>query len=98
MGETRALSTWLFCVLARIFKSKKKVYFGSHGWYGKETKLESLVKKLEFKLPNGGIFTYGDYARKLMIQEGFNPNKIYPIHNSLAYDQQIEIRKSLKSS
>ena len=98
LGETRALSTWLFCVLARIFKPQKKVYFWSHGWYGKETKLESLVKKLEFKLPNGGIFTYGDYARKLMIQVGFNPNKIYPIHNSLAYDQQIEIRKSLKSS
>lgn len=95
LGETRALSTWLFCILARILKPKKKVYFWTHGWYGKETKLEVFIKKLEFKLPNGGIFTYGDYARELMIKEGFKANKLFPIHNSLAYDQQLEIRKSI---
>lgn len=95
LGETRALSTWIFCILARILKPKKKVYFWTHGWYGKETKLESFIKKLEFKLPNGGIFTYGDYARQLMIKEGFNVDKLYPIHNSLAYDKQIAIRKEL---
>jgi len=96
LGETRALSTWAFCALARILKPKKKVYFWTHGWYGKETKLESLIKKIEFKLPNGGIFTYGDRARKLMIEEGFKPKKIFAIHNSLLYDQQILIRKSLQ--
>jgi len=98
LGETRALSTWMFCILARIFKPKKKVYFWTHGWYGKESKLESFVKKLEFKLPNGGIFTYGNYARELMIKEGFDPAKLFTIHNSLAYDQQMEIRKSLTVS
>lgn len=98
LGETRALSTWFFCILARVLKPNKKIYFWTHGWYGKETKLESFIKRLEFKLPNGGIFTYGDYARKLMINEGFDANKIYPIHNSLAYEQQIEIRKHLKPS
>lgn len=96
LGETRALSTWLFCVLARILKPKKKVYFWTHGWYGKETKLEAIIKKLEFNLPNGGIFTYGEYARELMIKEGFKEDKLYPIHNSLAYDQQKAIRKELK--
>lgn len=95
LGETRALSTWTFCLLARLFKPKKKVYFWTHGWYGKESKLEALVKKLEFRLPNGGIFTYGDYARELMIREGFKADKLYPIHNSLAYDQQIEVRKNI---
>lgn len=98
LGETRALSTWLFCILARILKPKKKVFFWSHGWYGKESKLESFIKKIEFKLPNGGIFTYGEYARKLMIDIGFKADKLFPIHNSLAYDKQIEIRKSLNAS
>ena len=37
LGETRTLSTWMFCVLARLLKPKKKVYFWTHGWYGKET-------------------------------------------------------------
>lgn len=95
LGETRALSTWVFCVLARLLKPKKKVYFWSHGWYGKESKIEAFLKKIEFKLPNGGVFTYGDYARELMIKEGFKADKLFPIHNSLAYDQQIEIRKTL---
>lgn len=40
LGESRSLSTWLFCVRARLFNSKKKVYFWSHGWYDKESKGE----------------------------------------------------------
>lgn len=66
LGETCALSSWAFCILARLLKPKKKVYFCTHGWYGKESNLEAFVKKLEFKLPNGGIFTYGNYARDLI--------------------------------
>lgn len=98
LGETRALSTWVFCILARILKPKKKVYFWSHAWYGKETRVEKIVKKILFHLPNGGVFCYGNYARELMIKEGYNSNKLYTIHNSLAYDKQKEIRKNLKST
>lgn len=98
LGETRALSTWMFCLLARLFYPKKKVYFWSHGWYGKETLMEKLIKKLLFHLPNGGIFLYGNYARNLMIKEGFSSDKLFVIHNSLAYDKQLEIRKHLSHS
>lgn len=98
LGETRALSTWTFCLLARLLKPQKKVYFWTHGWYGKESIIESIVKKLEFKLPNGGIFTYGNYARDLMIKEGFKPEKLFTIHNSLAYDQQLVVRKEMKKT
>ena len=98
LGDTRSLSTWLFAVLARMFCRKKKVYFWTHGWYGKETRFEKILKKVFFRLPNGGIFTYGDYAKELMKQNGFNGDKIYPIHNSLAYDRQLEIRESLAYS
>ena len=97
LGETRAVSTWMFLVMSRFFP-KKKVYLWSHGWYGKETRVERIIKKLFFKLPNGGIFLYGNYARKLMINEGLNPNKLFVIHNSLAYDKQLEIRKQLKTT
>lgn len=98
LGETRALSTWMFCILARILRPKKKVYFWTHGWYGKETGLENFIKKLEFKLPNGGIFIYNNYGRELMIKEGFNPDKLFTIHNSLAYDQQLAVRKEMKET
>lgn len=95
LGDTRAVSTWLFCILA-IFKGKrKKIYIWTHGWYGKENTLEKMVKKAEFHLAGGGIFLYGNYARQLMVKEGFNPSKLFTIHNSLAYDKQIKIRKEL---
>lgn len=95
LGESRSLSTWLFCIRARLFHPKKRVYFWSHGWYGKESKVERFIKKMLFRLPNGGSFLYGNYARELMIKEGFNPEKLYVIHNSLAYDEQVKIRKQL---
>ena len=98
LGDTHSVSTWLFAILARVFCHKKKVYFWTHGWYGKETRFEKILKKVFLRLPNSGIFTYGDYAKKLMKQNGFNEDKIYPIHNSLAYDQQLEIRRTLTKS
>lgn len=95
LGESRSLSTWLFCLRARAFHPKKRVYFWSHGWYGKESRIERIIKKMLFKLPNGGSFLYGNYARELMINEGFDPDKLYVIHNSLAYDEQVAIRQQL---
>ena len=95
LGESRALSTWLFCLRARLFHPQKKVFFWTHGWYGKESIAEKLLKKVFFRLPNGGIFLYGNYARELMIKEGFNPEKLYTIHNSLAYKEQVAVRQQL---
>lgn len=98
IGETKCISTWLFCLKMRMFHPDKKVYFWSHGWYGKENAIAKIVKKLFFKLPNSGIFLYGNHARELMIKEGFDPNKLYVIHNSLDYDVQLSLRNSLNVS
>lgn len=94
MGEVYSLSTWLFPILIRIFHPHRKVFFWSHGWYGKESKTQSFIKRLFFKLPNGGTFVYGHYAKNLMIMNGISAEKIFVIHNSLAYDEQLKLRKS----
>ena len=93
LGETRSLSTWLF-LFRSLFHRKKKVFAWSHGWYGKETKLETFLKKIFFKMPNGGVILYGNYARNLMIKEGFNPEKLFVRHNSLDHSKQAELRNS----
>ena len=98
LGDTRCLSTWLFCLRARLLHRKKRIFFWSHGWYGKETWMERMVKKLFFRLPNGGTFLYGNYARELMIREGFRADRLFVIHNSLAYDKQLAIRRQLQAS
>ncbi|MCI5907049.1 MAG: glycosyltransferase [Bacteroides thetaiotaomicron] len=97
LSDTRSVSTWLFSILAKFFP-EKNVYFWSHGWYGKESGVEKVIKKILYRLPNGGTFLYGNYARELMIKEGFNPDKLFTIHNSLAYDQQLAVRKEMKQT
>lgn len=94
IGETHALSTWLFCMLANLIGKRKRVYFWTHGWYGKESGIERSVKKFYYRLAGGGLFLYGNYARELMIKEGFNPEKLYVIHNSLDYSNQLALRNN----
>lgn len=97
LGETRSISTWLFLLLS-VFHREKKYFLWTHGWYGKESLLEKLLKKVMYRLPNGGLFLYGNRARELMISEGFNPEKLFVIHNSLDYEVQLPIRQSLQPS
>ncbi|GAA0884217.1 hypothetical protein GCM10009120_28150 [Sphingobacterium siyangense subsp. cladoniae] len=93
LGEYFCLSTWLLAIMAPIYG--KKVYFWTHGWYGKEGKVMSLIKKLFFKLADH-IFLYGERAKKLMIQKGFDANRLHVIYNSLDYEKQIEVRSRLE--
>ena len=94
-GEPHSISTWIVLLLAKLFG--KKTYLWSHGWYGKEKKAKILLKKCFFKLSTK-VFLYGDYARDLMIDEGFMPEKLICIYNSLDYKKQIKIRESLNES
>lgn len=92
-GETHAISTWLFLFYSRFFKNKH-IYFWNHGWYGKETKMQTWLKKVFYKMTTG-IFVYSYYAKDLMEKAGIPADKVHVIHNSLAYSKQIEVRKQL---
>ncbi len=96
--QTKDLSTWFFSIIARLFFRNKRVYMWSHGFYGKESRVQLFIKKTLFSLPNGGVFLYGNYARNLMIEAGLNPQKLFVIHNSLNYDKQLNVRKELSVS
>ena len=43
LGDVYCLSTWVLAFLAK-FRKGKKVYFWSHGWYGRESFLKKLLK------------------------------------------------------
>lgn len=95
LGEPMCLSTWMLLIFARILG--KKTFFWTHGWYGRESKIKSLIKKVFFGLATSTM-TYGEYARALMIREGFDPQNVFAIYNSLMYDEQLPIRKELHKS
>lgn len=92
LGEERALSTWLFILLSRFFP-KKKVYFWTHGPYGKEGFIKRAIQLVFYRLVDGG-FVYGNYSRNILIQRGLNAEKFVTIHNSLDYDNQVALRNS----
>jgi len=94
-GEPYCLSTWILLIANKI--KKRKSYLWTHGWYGNERKIKKIVKKLFFKLSDR-ILLYGDYAKGLMINDGFKAECLIPVYNSLNYDQQIEIRSSIKKT
>jgi glycosyltransferase involved in cell wall biosynthesis len=91
-GEPHCLSTWLILVMNRL--TGKKTYLWTHGWYGRETVTTKIIKKLFFGLSNK-VLLYGNYARKLMIEEGFKPDKLVTVYNSMDIESQLEIRKNL---
>ena len=93
-GNIRNLSYWKMLFLPKWRKDRPKLLLWTHGWYGKESTLTKLVKKIYYKRADG-ILLYGDYAKSLMIREGFDPDKLFVIKNSLNYDRQLTIRKSL---
>jgi len=92
IGEPHCLSTWCFLILNKFLN--KKIYLWGHGWYGREGKIKTFIKKIFFNLSDG-VFLYGNHAKKLMILEGFNPAKLHVIYNSLDYELQLKIRKQL---
>lgn len=59
--------------------------------------MKKVVKKLFFSLSDI-VLLYGDYARNLMIAEGFDAHKLVCLYNSLDYETQVKIRSSLSDS
>lgn len=95
LGAYLCISSWIIAIIARL--RGKKVYFWTHGWYGNEGFCKAVIKKLYYNLATKNLL-YGNYARDLMIKQGFDPERLVTIHNSLAYDKQIEQRKKLSIS
>lgn len=93
LGDVHCVSTWAMLFLARVVR--KKIFLWSHGWYGRESIMKTILKRSFFNMADG-TFLYGNYARQLMIKEGCKASKLFIIYNSLSYDKQIGIRKILK--
>lgn len=94
LGEYYCLSTWLILILSKF--SSKKVHLWTHGWYGNESFLKRLIKNLFWLADN--ILLYGEYAKKLMIKEGFNAGKLHVVFNSLDYERQLKERERLSQN
>jgi len=94
-GQPHGLSFWVMLFVNKILG--KKTYLWTHGWYGNEHGIKSKFKKIFYKLSDG-VFLYGNYAKELMLKEGFRDDELFVIYNSLDYTKQKELQKNLKPS
>lgn len=89
------VSSWLYMFRAKFLK--QKVYLWDHGWYGREGFFKKWMKRAYFCLADGA-FLYGNYARDLMIENGFKGEKLHVVYNSLDYDAQLKLRNQMQPS
>ena len=94
VGAPMCISLWFLCVLLKVYHPKKKIYFWTHGWYGKESRSERIIKKAFLKLADE-LILYGNYAKGLLVKQGFKAEKMHVIHNSLSYDVQLGLRNQM---
>lgn len=94
-GETYCLSSWALTLLAKCYG--KRIYHWTHGAYGNERGFKKWLTMLRTRKVTGS-FLYGNYAKDILIKYGADPSKLYVIYNSLAYDEQVDIRRTITSS
>lgn len=97
IGDFRLISVWILPILIKLFNRKARIIFWTHGWYGRESLVKKFVKRLFFA-PADYILLYGNYAKQLMIKNGYDVNKLLVIHNSLNHNAQVKLRESLCES
>ena len=93
---TNSITHWLILALFKLFP-QKRIYYWTHGLYGNESRRQLFLKNLMFKHATG-LFLYGNYAKELMIKQGYNPDKLHVVYNSLNYDDHLRLRNEIKSS
>lgn len=91
-GEVKSISSWVSMALAR-FKGSV-VLTWTHGYLRKENGLKGFIRALYYKIPNGNML-YGNKAKKIMIERGFDPDRLDVIYNSLDYEKQKVLREKL---
>jgi glycosyltransferase involved in cell wall biosynthesis len=96
LGVAQSVSTWFSAVLARL--SGKKVYFWTHGWTHPDPWVRNAVRCSFYRLAHDGLLLYGVRARKIGIEKGFDPKRLYVIYNSLDYEKSKGIRQCVTPS
>lgn len=84
---------WLYGFLCKL--RGKTVLYWTHGNRGTDKGLKKILRKILFKWLGDGLLLYGNYQRHNMIKDGYNPDKLFVIYNSLQHERQIEALHSL---
>ena len=87
---------WLYALLCKL--CGKKVMYWTHGNRGVDKGLKKILRKILFDYLGDGLLLYGHFQRNNMIEDGYKPNKLHVIYNSLQPKIQFEISNKFKTS
>jgi 1,2-diacylglycerol 3-alpha-glucosyltransferase len=85
LGDFKILSNWIVMLIMKI--RRRQAYLWTHGLLQDEHGLKWVLRKLFYKM-SSGLFLYGERSKKLLIDKGFQENKLHVIYNSLDLEQQ----------
>ncbi len=95
LGHFQILSTWFAMIICKL-RGIKVVYW-THGIYGNESFAKKKLRVFFYKTADY-LLLYENRAKKLLINERINEEKIYVIYNSLDYDTHLKLRTEMNHS
>ena len=82
--------TQLYASIARL--TGKRVLFWTHGWRRTEAGPKAWIRNSFYHRAHG-LLLYRERAKKIGHQQGFNPEQLHVIFNSLDYEKQKQSRE-----
>jgi glycosyltransferase involved in cell wall biosynthesis len=86
-AEAQCISNWLGAVICRL--RRKPVLFWGHGLHGDEKWIKKTIQLSFYRLADYHLI-YSNRSRLLMIESGFNPEKLFTVYNSLDFETHFE--------
>lgn len=83
------ISVWTTAVSGRLLG--KNVVFWGHGWSKRCGALRGSIRRSFFGLATS-VLLYGHRAKALAIEDGFPPDRLHVVYNSLSHSKQVKLR------
>ena len=91
-GDIHYLSTWIIALFRRLLG--RPTIMWTHGLLRREAGIKLRLRQMFYGLADV-LFLYGNRAKQLLIDMGFSNEQLMVVYNSLDYEQQIAIDRSL---
>lgn len=88
LGNVYYLSTWVGIVVSKLFG--KRVILWTHGVRVKEHGLKSILRRFFYSLADG-LLLYGERAKRILAQEGRDPDSMRVVFNSMDYGMALNL-------
>ncbi|AEF98856.1 glycosyltransferase [Methylomonas methanica] len=92
LGTIYSLTSWASLLTAKLLGIPCIIW--GHGLLEEEKGLKWFMRKAFYNLADAQLL-YGNYAKNLLIDKGFAEEKLFVVYNSLDFDSQVEIEKSI---